>query len=212
MGIFRFAAGGNKLDLIKQLLISRIENDLAATRAGLTPFAVRQLSDLDLLASTEALIVTIVETYQKLCSQGLSDDSIIEKIEAGRKSLGDRGVPPKILSLFIRHRVDIEHQGPELPYGHLELCIDAATHLFAYLDDKGEGAHSVKYAKLQAIERRYEHVMDALAEHFGMGISTEDEFFDLIQQPIQSWIPILEAKRKKHAQGKFIGMLRELDE
>ena len=80
MGIFRFAAGGNKLDLIKQLLISRIENDLAATRAGLTPFAVRQLSDLDLLASTEALIVTIVETYQKLCSQVLSDDSIIKKL------------------------------------------------------------------------------------------------------------------------------------
>ena len=211
MGIFRFAAGCNKIDLIKELLILRVENDLVATKAGFSPLTVRQLSDLDLLASTEGLIVSIVETYQKLCIQGLSDDSIIEKIETARKSLGDQGVPPKTLSLFIRHRVNIEHKGPNLPSGHLDLCVDAATHLFAYSDDKGEGAHSVKYAKLQAIERRYEHVMDALTEHFGLGISTEDEFFELIEKSIQSWIPILEAKRKKHAQGKFIGMLRELD-
>jgi hypothetical protein len=72
MGILNFMSGGKKVDLIRQLLIERVQNDEIARKAGFTAFAVRQLSDGDLLGSTEAAIVSIIETHSTLERQGVS--------------------------------------------------------------------------------------------------------------------------------------------
>lgn len=211
MGILSHIAGGKKIDLIRQLLIERVQNDENARKAGFTAFAVRQLSDGDLLGSTEAAIVSIIETYTTLCRQGVSELDAINRIEAHRVTLGrGRGGPPSNLSGFVHYRVGLEHQGTELLELHVELCIEAATHFFTYLDDKGDAANSVKYAKLFVLERSHAFVMDALTDYFE-GDSTEEQFIDLLTDSVLSWSAVRKERSKKHAQGKFLMMLRDIE-
>lgn len=145
MGLLRQMLGKEKVDLIRQLLIERVTNDFAAQKAGFTRFQVNQLSDSDLLSSTEAAIVYIVETFFKLQTSGVSELDAINRIEQHRLSLGrGLGGPPSSFLEFINYRVSVEHQGPDLAESHIELCAIASEHLFSYLDDKGEASHSIK--------------------------------------------------------------------
>lgn len=210
MGIFDFISGGKKVDLIRQLLIERIQNDETARKAGFTEFAVKQLSEAQLLGSTEAAIVVIVETYSALGRQGVSEIDAINRIEAHRMALGHGpGGPPANLSGFVHYRVALEHQGPALPESHVDVCIEAADHFFTNSDDKGDAANSLKYAKLFALARTHASVMNAITDYFE-GETTEDEFIGLVEVAVWAWSAARNQTEKDHARGEFLTLFSSI--
>lgn len=99
-----------KLQLIRALLKKRAEKSFVARLLGNVE-SLFEYSDVELMGSPEATVVTIVETYLELHHQGVPDDEIFEAIERHRQTTG-RGQLPKPLNLdsYIKYRLRIEHR------------------------------------------------------------------------------------------------------
>lgn len=114
--------------LIRSLLRERIERDPNAASMGLEGKMVAELSALQLQASTEGMICAVVEAFGRHVKSGLSPSAALERIERHRARLGKSSLPnPLTLRIYVGYRVSIEHRGPALPSGHIDLCIRAAA-------------------------------------------------------------------------------------
>lgn len=111
MGLFAKLFGNTvKTDLIRRLLLHRVRN--APGSAFMEP-QIQSFSDLQLLASPEGTIVTIVETWLEMTRRGYEHEQAIGWVELHRSSLGQSGTLPSPLTLsnFIKYRLDLEHDG-----------------------------------------------------------------------------------------------------
>lgn len=119
----------NKIELIRNLVKKRVQNDPIASMLG----DIDSLSETMLMGLPEATIVTIVETYWQSKNQGLSDKEILETIERHRASFGNSGTLPSQLTLsnYIKYRVGLEHShGAPISDDFIEEAIKQATNAF----------------------------------------------------------------------------------
>ena len=123
-------ANSDKIELIKNLVIKRVQNDPIASMLG----DIDSLSETMLMGLPEATIVTIVETWAMLKKQGVSEEEILQRIEAHRASFGDYGDLPKPLTLpsYIKYRLDLEHgHGATISEKFIDYAIEAAKQMFS---------------------------------------------------------------------------------
>lgn len=203
-------SGSSKADLVRALLVERVTHDPVAKDQGYTPFMVRQLTGAQIMGSTEAAIVAIIETHAKLAGQGIGDLDAINRIEAHRVSLGrGPGGPPSDLRSFVHYRVALEHQGPELPESHIDLCMLAADHFFTFVDDKGEAAHSLKFAQLQQKTERIERLLTWLSPYIA-GEITDEALWELAPDELFAWDEELKDRNARAATFRFKAALRNM--
>lgn len=211
MGLFG-ATEDSKLELIRGLIAERIRNDPNAKNSGLTPFAIRQLKSLTLLGTTEATIVTIAESVSELVRRGADEADAISKVENHRSAIGAGKRPiPTSLREYVFYRVEIEHSEVPLPKSHIDTCLHACAHFFEFVDDKGEAAHSIKYALLQEKTNQLESVLN-ISTVFLSGKMSHKAFSELMNPQIEAWSKTLEERKKGAALGAFMRHIRELDE
>lgn len=210
MGIFG-DSGSGKTDLVRALLVERVTHDPVAKSQGYTPFMVRQLTGLQIMSSTEAAIVAIIETHAKLTNQGVSDLDAINRIEAHRMSLGrGLGGPPSDLRGFIHYRAALEHQGPELQEAHIDLCMRAADHFFTFVDDKGEAAHSLKFAQLEQKTERIDRLLTWLSPYIA-GEITDEALWELAPDELFAWDEELKDRNARAATLRFQAAMRDME-
>jgi hypothetical protein len=137
MGVMDFLArtfgDGRKVALVRELVKKRIAgNALVEFQYG-PPEKIDQMSDIEVLGWAEGTIVTIVESYYALKTQGLSDSEIFRRIEAFRSSDGSPIGPykPELLS-YIKYRLFLEydHHDVYLFYVDIPGCIREAQALY----------------------------------------------------------------------------------
>jgi hypothetical protein len=129
LGTLFHGVSANKIELIRNLVKNRIQNDPIASMLG----DIDSLSETELMGLPEATLVTIVETYWQLKNQGLSDEEILEAIERHRASFLDSGKLPSQLTLsnYIKYRIGLEHShGIPISDDFIEEAIKQATKAF----------------------------------------------------------------------------------
>lgn len=211
MGLFT-TTEDSKLELIRGLFAERIKRDSNAESSGLTPFSIRQLNSVTLLSTTEAAIVTIAESVSELVRRGVEEADAISKVEKHRALL-KRGISPVPTSLreYILYRVGIEHNGPAFPENHVDICLHACAHFFEFVDDKGEAAHSIKYALLEEKTTQLETAL-SYALYLVSGKIDQKQFATLMRQQINAWAMTLEERNKDAAKGAFMRHIRALED
>lgn len=184
MGLFGGSAGSSKVDLVRSLLAQRIASDAAARVNGFTPEMVMSVSEVQLMGTIEAAIVTIAESYQTLTEQGVAPVDALKAIEAHRRRLGS-GVLPVPLQLmgYVEYRVALENDGAELPEDHALLCVHAAMHFYATSQPKGEATHSLTHAMLELKNQEVEGMVNVLSSFF-KGLITNEDLKDILQERV----------------------------
>ena len=128
-----FSVNSDKIELIKNLVKKRVQNDPIASTLG----DIDSLSETMLMGLPEATIMTIVETYCMMKRQGnLPDEEIFEAIEAHRSMLGDTGTIPSPLTLssYIKYRLGLEHShGAPLRSKFVDKAIEEAKRFFLFI-------------------------------------------------------------------------------
>ena len=132
MGFWRrfFSSRKTRAHLIRDLLTQRVLGD-PAVQGHITPGMISEMSEMELMMSPEAAIVTNVETYLVMKGQGASDAEIFSYIEDHRSSLGS-GEPPENCGLleFVRYRVGIENPGLPIADRFIEEAVHASLDFF----------------------------------------------------------------------------------
>lgn len=107
------ASQQGRIEFIKALLRERLEE------AGVFDQWRREFQEMNafmVMATPEATIVTIVESYVRLKASGRGEGEIFRWIEQQRSPIGSGPLPvPLTLQSYIRYRVDLEHGHTTLP-------------------------------------------------------------------------------------------------
>lgn len=124
-----FGRGVSKEKLIRNLARKRVQSD-----PTLADVDVDGIGSVLLMGLPEATIVCIVETYWIMKRQGnLSDEEILEAIEAHRSMLGEAGTMPSPLKLssYIKYRLSLEHShGAPISIKFVDEAIEEANSVF----------------------------------------------------------------------------------
>ena len=122
----------DKIKWIRAFVKKRVIQDPRAIVYGLSPAMVEQLPPEVLLGLPEGTLVTIVETFAALKSQGVPDSEALQRIERHRSMIGSGAMPaPLSLESYIEYRVSLEHSNAEpLLEEHIADCILMARTLY----------------------------------------------------------------------------------
>lgn len=186
------------LALARALLLERVRKDPVAREGGFSPDMVKRLSSDQVAGTIEATIASIMESVASLTVRGTSPEDALRRVEAHRRSLGrsDDFNPDAGAAEYIRYRVGIEYQGTPLPPDHLNFCINAADHLFRYIDDKGDIKHALLYAQNENAQNRLEFLLDHLVVAFR---DDDEESYEHLQKAAQSWAEFRSEQAQKRA-------------
>ena len=200
MGILGYAFGKKKIDLIRFLIEDRVSNDPVAQDSGFTIYDVRNLTDLQIMGSAEAIVVTISESICDLIiNKGLSDIEAINIVDQHRQKILFSKTPrPNEIFLYIKHRLSIELNA----HGHLaseeiKKCMMASEHMLFYPSEQSDVKHALKYAKLQILKSKYENLMEALCDYYD-GKTDDIELYENISPLIEPWVEEKHRAKKRH--------------
>lgn len=122
----------DKIKWIRAFAKKRVIQDPIAIDQGFSPAMIEQLADETLIGLPEGTLVTIVETFATLKSQGISDKEALERIESHRSMIGAAAMPdPLSLESYISYRLSLEYadSGP-ISDQHISECLLMARTLY----------------------------------------------------------------------------------
>lgn len=199
MGILGYAFGKKKIDLIRLLIEDRVTNDPFAQDSGFTIYDVRNLTDMQIMGSAEATVVTISESICDLIiNKGLSDIEAINIVDKHRQKTSFSEMPrPNEIFLYIKHRLSTElNAHGQLPDENIKKCMLASEHMLFYPSEQTDAKHALKYAELQILKTKYKNLMEALCNYYD-GETDDMELYDNISMLLEPWLEEKQRAKKR---------------
>ena len=199
MGILGYAFGKKKIDLIRLLIEDRVTNDPFAQDSGFTIYDVRNLTDMQIMGSAEATVVTISESICDLIiNKGLSDIEAINIVDKHRQKTSFSEIPrPNEIFLYIKHRLSTElNAHGQLPDENIKKCMLASEHMLFYPSEQTDAKHALKYAELQILKTKYRNLMEALCNYYD-GETDDMELYDNISMLLEPWLEEKQRAKKR---------------
>ena len=199
MGILGYAFGKKKIDLIRLLIEDRVTNDPFAQDSGFTIYDVRNLTDMQIMGSAEATVVTISESICDLIiNKGLSDIEAINIVDKHRQKTSFSEMPrPNEIFLYIKHRLSTElNAHGQLPDENIKKCMLASEHMLFYPSEQTDAKHALKYAELQILKTKYRNLMEALCNYYD-GETDDMELYDNISMLLEPWLEEKQRAKKR---------------
>ena len=199
MGILGYAFGMKKIDRIRLLIEDRVTNDPFAQDSGFTIYDVRNLTDMQIMGSAEATVVTISESICDLIiNKGLSDIEAINIVDKHRQKTSFSEMPrPNEIFLYIKHRLSTElNAHGQLPDENIKKCMLASEHMLFYPSEQTDAKHALKYAELQILKTKYRNLMEALCNYYD-GETDDMELYDNISMLLEPWLEEKQRAKKR---------------
>lgn len=199
MGILGYAFGTKKMDLIRLLIEDRVTSDPFAQDSGFTIYDVRNLTDMQIMGSAEATVVTISESICDLIiNKGVSDIEAINIVDKHRQKTFFSDIPrPNEIFLYIQHRLSVElNAHGQLPDENIKKCMIACEHMLFYPSEQTDAKHALKYAELQILKAKYEKLVEALCNYYD-GEADDMELYGNISMLLEPWLEEKQRAKKR---------------